>query len=93
MIELLNTWYLAQVNGDWEHKYGISLETLDNPGWKLEITGADERKHLDIYIDNDDDDWFFVKANEHSFTGTSSPNQLNNILQLALNWLCSQEEV
>lgn len=29
----LERWYAAQCNGDWEHTYGITIETLDNPGW------------------------------------------------------------
>ncbi len=33
----LQDWYLAQCNGDWEHEFGISISTLDNPGWHLMI--------------------------------------------------------
>ena len=30
-------WYLSQCNGDWEHAYGVKIDTLDNPGWTLEV--------------------------------------------------------
>jgi hypothetical protein len=30
-------WFANQCDGDWEHEFGISLETLDNPGWSLRI--------------------------------------------------------
>ncbi len=33
----LQQWYAAQCNGDWEHTYGVSIETLDNPGWRLRV--------------------------------------------------------
>jgi len=33
----LQSWYVAQCNGDWEHRHGIRLETMDNPGWLLTI--------------------------------------------------------
>lgn len=33
----LQDWYCSQCNGDWEHGYGVSIETLDNPGWSLKI--------------------------------------------------------
>jgi hypothetical protein len=33
----LQQWCEAQCNGDWEHQYGISIDTLDNPGWRVEI--------------------------------------------------------
>jgi hypothetical protein len=33
----LQRWYLDQCDGDWEHAYGITIDTLDNPGWSLRI--------------------------------------------------------
>ena len=37
----LQDWYLAQCNGDWEHEFGVSISTLDNPGWHLAVELAD----------------------------------------------------
>ncbi len=37
----LQRWYLAQCNDDWEHSYGVTIETLDNPGWSVHIDLAD----------------------------------------------------
>ena len=37
----LERWYAAQCNGDWEHTYGVTLETLDNPGWYFKVELAD----------------------------------------------------
>lgn len=33
----IQKWYQAQCNGDWEHSYGIIIETIDNPGWSITI--------------------------------------------------------
>ena len=33
----LIAWYVAQCDGEWEHRHGIKLETLDNPGWLLTV--------------------------------------------------------
>ena len=33
----LMQWYLAECNDDWEHSYGVKIDTLDNPGWTLKI--------------------------------------------------------
>jgi hypothetical protein len=35
--------YEAQCNGDWEHGFGASIDTLDNPGWllKVDLAGTD----------------------------------------------------
>jgi len=37
MIEWLQKWYADHCDGDWEHEYGIVIETLDNPGWSIVI--------------------------------------------------------
>lgn len=37
VLERLERWYAAQCNGDWEHTYGITIETLDNPGWTFKV--------------------------------------------------------
>jgi hypothetical protein len=36
-LYLLQRWYVAQCNGEWEHSYGIEIGTLDNPGWSLRV--------------------------------------------------------
>ena len=33
----LMNWYVAQCDGDWEHRFGLEIGTLDNPGWSLAI--------------------------------------------------------
>ncbi|WP_457028213.1 Imm53 family immunity protein [Kitasatospora sp. P5_F3] len=44
-LGFLTSWYADQCDGDWEHEYGIRIETLDNPGWSVELdlegTGLD----------------------------------------------------
>jgi hypothetical protein len=42
-LDDLHHWYLAQCDGDWEHSNGISIETLDNPGWSVKIDLSDTR--------------------------------------------------
>ncbi|MGE7414659.1 immunity 53 family protein [Methylobacterium tarhaniae] len=36
-LSWLSRWYLAQCDGDWEHSHGVTIGTLDNPGWWLRI--------------------------------------------------------
>jgi len=33
VMERIQDWYRRQCDGDWEHSYGVKIETLDNPGW------------------------------------------------------------
>ncbi len=41
-VARLIAWYKAQCDGDWEHQSGVTLQTLDNPGWMLviDLTGT-----------------------------------------------------
>jgi hypothetical protein len=36
-ISLLERWYGDRCNGDWEHQWGVKLESQDNPGWRLTV--------------------------------------------------------
>ncbi len=36
-LSWLSEWYLAQCDSNWEHGHGITIETLDNPGWMLTV--------------------------------------------------------
>jgi hypothetical protein len=31
-FEWLQEWYAGRCNGDWEHSFGVSTDSLDNPG-------------------------------------------------------------
>jgi hypothetical protein len=37
LMSWLQNWYTAQCDGEWEHHYGITIGTLDNPGWYVVI--------------------------------------------------------
>lgn len=36
-LERLCSWYSQKCNGDWEHSYGVSIDTLDNPGGEFKL--------------------------------------------------------
>ena len=33
----LQKWYSEHCDGKWEHDFGITMETIDNPGWSLTV--------------------------------------------------------
>jgi len=37
LIEEIQNWYERQCDGEWEHHNGVSIESLDNPGWHLTV--------------------------------------------------------
>lgn len=36
-LQWLAQWYHRHIDGDWEHTYGVTITTLDNPGWSLQV--------------------------------------------------------
>jgi hypothetical protein len=36
-LQWLAEWFQSQANGHWEHEYGITIATLDNPGWSVRV--------------------------------------------------------
>ena len=45
-LEWLQSWYAAQCNDTWEHDHGITIDTLDNPGWHVRIDVDRRSNHL-----------------------------------------------
>lgn len=94
----LQQWYLDQCDGEWEHGYGISIETLDNPGWSLEIelTGTSAKLEVgrEVSLDRDDDDdhWYRIWVQEDdrgnlSLLAMCGPLNLTQVIEIALEWL------
>ena len=71
-LQRLQKWYLAQCNGDWEHQYGVTIGTLDNPGWWLRIELADTNLETvvfpEISIERSKTDWVHCKIENFVLT-------------------------
>ena len=49
MIDWIENWYESHCDGDWEHDFGVSIDTLDNPGWLVKINLDDTgREYRDV---------------------------------------------
>ncbi|MBQ7319815.1 MAG: immunity 53 family protein [Clostridia bacterium] len=40
-LSKLQLWFRLHCDGEWEHSEGINIETLDNPGWQVQISLKD----------------------------------------------------
>jgi len=75
LIEDLQTWYEAQCDGDWEHDYGVSITTLDNPGWgvKINLYGTIlENKVFEEIVLEDGQGWIDCRVIDNQFRGYSN---------------------
>lgn len=92
----LQTWYFQQCNDDWEHSYGVKIDTLDNPGWLLTIDLTDttlsdhsftEYKYgFDDPFDIQSDDWIHCEVENNQFKATGGPFKLDEMINIFLSW-------
>lgn len=93
LLKRLQNWYKMHCDGDWEHSYGVAIDTLDNPGWKLSVdltdTLLEDVEFLPIHIESKGDEnsfWMDCQKNENSFIGMGSADSLENLLATFLDW-------
>lgn len=84
LMEKLQQWYVNECDGDWEHSFGIKIETLDNPGWLVTIDLMETRWEtlkVERSIDQrNDNDWVQHEVLNYQFIGCGGPNNLAEIL-------------
>lgn len=89
-LKWLQKWYVSQCNGYWEQEYGITIVTLDNPGWRvivhLKDTSLQTKPMEPVQIERSEDDWIYIKLENDSFYGTGGPGNLEAILQAFRTW-------
>jgi hypothetical protein len=89
-LERLQNWYLRQCNGDWEHVCGVRIETLDNPGWSVEIdlkeTPLARREFESLCSEKTEDDWLFLSRSEEVFKIACGPGNLEDALAIFCTW-------
>jgi hypothetical protein len=71
MLTDLENWYQRQCNGEWEHEFGVKIETLDNPGWSVRIDLADTRRDGStlpkVFVERSEHDWMCYWAQDNRF--------------------------
>lgn len=93
LIEKLQEWYASQCEADdtvgktpWQHRYGLSIYTLDNPAWNVGIdlagTSLSGVTMEAINIDNSEDDWLICSIHDDRFGAVGDPSKLAAILEL-----------
>jgi len=85
-LHFLQEWFLAQCDGDWEHDEGITIESLDNPGWSLKIniddTDLEEVTLGRIKHERNDEDWIHYWVQDRIFHAACGPLNLTEALSV-----------
>jgi hypothetical protein len=90
-LHRLERWYRGQCDGEWEHHYGVKIDTLDNPGWHVAIdlaaTSLDGRSFQGTDMEWAEDDWITSRIEAdgrfHSYCG---PTNLWGAVKEFLDW-------
>jgi len=86
----IEAWYSAQCNGDWEHQYGVTIDTLDNPGWTVRIdlrhTQLEGRAFTRMVAERTETDWLNCWVEDGRFNGAGGAQNLHEILSVFLSW-------
>lgn len=89
-IERIQDWYKLNCNGDWEHRYGYSIATLDNPGWTIRIDLTETcLNKLDFKRDFQnpeyEHDWFIIKTDKQILDIACGPENLKQVFEIFLD--------
>ena len=89
----IEQWYVSQCNGEWEHSYGIKINTLDNPGWHVAIDLKETRKQdSDLtrnLIDRAESDWIEYWVEKRQFKFACGPLNLTEAFEIFVSWFNS----
>ena len=95
-LERLQRWYTRQCDGEWEHQFGVSIETCDNPGWLVKIQLADTAleeteftpiaENVDAAEFQTDERWLTCRKVGTEWHGAGDETKLESILTNFLDW-------
>jgi hypothetical protein len=84
----LQRWYEQTCDGNWEHDYGIDIESLPDPGWNLTIDLL-ATAWEDLVIDpltrrTSEHDWLHIRTTERGLHTTCGPMNLPDAIDQTL---------
>ncbi|MFG2900364.1 immunity 53 family protein [Streptomyces zaomyceticus] len=83
-LKVLQQWYESACDGDWEHSYGVRIETTDNPGWILVVDLARtalQGRTCDMEDESVDGSWMSVKSDGTEFVAACDPGSLERAIE------------
>jgi len=90
-LQNIMSWYSSNCNGDWEHSFGVKIDTLDNPGWSIQIdileTELESKLFDGVDIQRSSNDWVYCTVSEGVFKGAGGMVNLDELLTIFLDWV------
>jgi len=88
----LMNWYASNCDGEWEHGYGVTISTIDNPGWSLlvELDGTDMDGVAFATVEHnlvDEQNWWRCWVKDNKFEGAGGPHELATMIEVFRAWV------
>ena len=87
---------MRQCNDAWEHRYGVVVDTLDNPGWTVTVDLADTDLESVVFTpiaENvgpgghpEGDDWVTCRVEGRKWLGAGGPFKLSRLVEEFVTW-------
>ena len=85
LLQWFQAWFQSECNGDWEHGFGVYINTIDNPGWHVQIGLVDtELGGLEIDYnleEGTENDWYNISIKENKYNAAGDPTKLEFLLE------------
>lgn len=91
-LQRIQIWYTSQCNEDWEHSYGITIDTLDNPGWLVKIDIVETELEQKVFErthrgnSEEETDWTDCKVESGKYIAAGGSGNLVELLDTFLKW-------
>jgi hypothetical protein len=91
-LKELMDWYESNCDGDWEHQQGVTIATVDNPGWSIKVdlvgTPLEGRKFPFMKRERGEEDWILALLHDDgaTFYAAGGPQNLEEIIAVFCDW-------
>ncbi|MET4107202.1 immunity 53 family protein [Hymenobacter sp. UYP22] len=97
ILQRIQCWYTINCDGDWEHDHGVSIATLDNPGWyviiDLQDTCLEKAVLPNIPVEErSPTNWVTWHIEDYKFMASGGPMNLSEILSYFLDTLLPEQK-
>jgi Immunity protein 53 len=90
IISWFELFYVGNCDGDWEHQSGITITTIDNPGWSVTVdiegTVLERASFSRVEIEKGERDWVQCWIQDSMWQGRGGPRNLHDILDIFRRW-------
>jgi len=96
-LSRLQAWYQRHCDGDWEQSWRIRIQTVDNPGWWVQINLAGTALEGSAFAEIADGvdagrwalgpRWLSCRVEDGIWHGAGDETKLEHILEVFLAWM------